>query len=503
MPRLSLSEVRRLKNQVEKLSNKSEKGLKEVPSTWNQFAPLTSIRSGAGFVKFNPYSYQSKLVDLVTKQFTTVIVKTRQLGISETLINYFIFQCLLTPGTNCVVLSMNQQATSNLAKRCRLMIESLVGYASLETDSLQVLSFTNGSTIFFRNATINGSRGLESVKYILIDEAEFILDIGEIYKAVLPCTSMLGSDARIIINSTPGMRSGFYFDKLMSNNGDKDIIQISEDIKQGKQSSEFFVDDVGWGKAIIHWREHPIFSKTKDYLSGVKERFQLDDSTVQREYNLSFQDSAEAVFSPAIISAACEGKMVKTARDKGEYYIGIDPSAAGKDYFVATVLEWKDGKLTLVELYRKRKETTQVHQYNLGKLFEKYKPELVSIEVNSIGQPLLEQLTLDNPKVAFEAVKTTASSKPTMIGRLLMILEDNSLKLSEDDIIVQELLSFQRKDNKYAAVEGKTDDIVMSLAINLVNCPWTLGSVDFLTPTIGDDNIEERKERLLNVASIF
>jgi len=461
-----LAEVRKFK----KLANAcNDISLKAVPLRWENFSRLTQIRSGAGFIPFEAYDYQIKLSDTIDDHPTTVITKTRQLGISETIISKFIHKALLKPGYLAVVFSRNQADTSNLAKRCRGMIESIPQYAKLSSDSLQQMMFTNGSGILFRNATPNGARGIESVSDILYDEAEFVEHCEEIYKSSIPCTAMLGDDARIIINSTPGKRSGFYFDKLNQNNGSQDIIALADRVKSGELPNQYFTDSSGWAKCILHWRSHPVYSLKDDYLQHVREKFQLDEPTVQQEFNLSFSDSAESVFSPSVVRQACIDTLTKTVNKKASYFFGVDPNASitGKDYFALVVYQELDEKLSIVDYYRKRGETAESHIFSIQKLVDKYSPVTINIESNNSGHIYIEQLCLAMPDVNIEAVKTTASSKPGMISRLNMAMEQETLTLPNLDVFINEFLSFRKIGTKLEAVSGKHDDLVMALAIGL------------------------------------
>ena len=68
-----------------------------VPDSWHEFAPLCKIRSGTRYIAFHPYYYQSELIDLIEARRNTIIVKTRQLGLSEVICNYFIWKALRNP----------------------------------------------------------------------------------------------------------------------------------------------------------------------------------------------------------------------------------------------------------------------------------------------------------------------------------------------------------------------------------------------------------------------
>jgi hypothetical protein len=91
----------------------------DVPSVWLDFARMCKIRSGTQFINFEPYFYQKELVDLIEARKFTCIAKTRQLGISELICNYFVWKALRNSGYVAVILSKNQSDTSALAKRVK------------------------------------------------------------------------------------------------------------------------------------------------------------------------------------------------------------------------------------------------------------------------------------------------------------------------------------------------------------------------------------------------
>ena len=208
----------------------SKKGL---PDNWYDFACLCDIRSGASVIKFVPYEYQQTLIEKIKIHPTTVITKSRQLGLTETIANYFLFKASRNPGYLAVIFSKTQSDTSNIAKRIRRQIDSLYEYLETETDSLTDIQIKGGGRILFRNSTPNGARGLESVSDILYDEASFVEEIEEIFKSSIPCTTAVGEDARIIILSTPNGQSGWYWDKLTLNNGDRDVLNICQQVREG------------------------------------------------------------------------------------------------------------------------------------------------------------------------------------------------------------------------------------------------------------------------------
>lgn len=451
------------------LPNREDNKRSAIPDRWVDFARLTKIRSGDRVINFEPYYYQVQLVNQIEKHHTTVIAKTRQLGITETIISMFLHKALKSPGYLAVIFSKNQADTSNLAKRLRRSIQSIPNLASLKTDSLTDLEFNNGGRILFRNSTPNGARGLESVSDILFDESAFVEDISEIYAATIPTTTAVGEKAKIIILSTPNSQTGFFWDKLTSNNGDKNIWEICDDIKnENLPPCYFWTDENSWCKFLLHWLAHPVFSEQKEtYLNDIKKRFELPKIIIEQEYNLSFSHSETIVFSNDLISRAAT-KVLKDEPDynSGFHYMGIDTASTGDDYFVVSIVQHnQDEGLSLVHLYRENQKSFQYHLENILDLAEKWQPHCIAIESNGIGTIYLEKLTNLLYGFNFHDFKTTQVSKQIAIDRLLIELENNNLLLANDSTIIDEFRSFRRSGKKLGASSGKHDDIVMSLAV--------------------------------------
>lgn len=463
-----------VKNRRKLTSSNKNKGVskKGLPNNWFDFACLCDIRSGASVVKFVPYEYQKILIEQIKTHPTTVIAKTRQLGITETIANYFLFKASRNPGYLAVIFSKTQSDTSNIAKRIRRQIDSLYEYLETETDSLTDIQIHGGGRILFRNSTPNGARGLESVSDILYDEASFVEEIEEIFKSSIPCTTQVGEDARIIILSTPNGQSGWYWDKLTLNNGDRDVLSICQQVREGLISPvQSWTDSNGWCKFILHWLGHPKFSLNKDtYLQSIKSRFELPEDVIQQEYNLSFTDSDTLVFSSDMIRKNAIASY-EDSQPEAIYYMGIDTSLLGNDYTVVTVLKENEDRYELVKLYRERKKTHEYNIYRISELIEEYQPIRIGIEVNSSGQIYYEQLSGEHLNVDFEAIKTTGSSKPKMINRLSLSLEKGLIAYPNDRLIIEEFLSFRQNGIKLEAIQGKHDDIIMSLAFAVVVLP--------------------------------
>ena len=441
-----------------------------IKDNWYDFACNCKIRSGQEIVYFIPYEYQRKLIEIVERNKRIVIAKTRQLGITETICNYFLWKALSLNGYLAVIFSKTQSDTSNVAKRLRRQIESLG--VKTKTDSLTDIEFFNGGRILFRNSTPNGARGLESVSDLLFDESAFIDEIDEIYKAAIPCTTVVGDKAKIIILSTPNGQSGFYWEKLATD-FEVDVLGICEDIKVELKPSFYSLEKDGIAKVFIHWKEHPKFSLNPNYLEDIEKQYGLSKDIVEQEYNLSFTSSNTLVFNPLLVYQAVEDKEKIQLLD-GKVYFGLDTASIGSDYTVLTVVKYTKKEIGIIDFYRKNKQSSQVNILKISEYIDKYKPVKIGIETNGIGQIYLEQLsTIVNPTL-FEPYRVTQENKSELITRLSLALEKNILKLPRNTPYIKELLSFKKDGKKLEAIAGSHDDCVMSLAFAIAVTPFRI-----------------------------
>jgi len=438
-----------------------------IPELWEDFAPLTKIRSGAKIVDFIPYDYQVKLISDIEKNSLITIAKTRQLGITETISNYFLHKALKFDGYLAVIFSKTQSDTSNIAKRLRRQIESLG--VSTKTDSLTDIVFKQGGRILFRNSTAYGSRGLESVSDILFDECSFIDDIEEIYKSAIPTTSMNADKAKIILLSTPNGQSGFYYDKLQLDG--LNVIDTCKAICELNIPPYQCYSIKGKATIFIHWLAHPEYSQIENYLDLIRDKFDLSSEIVEQEYNLSFTSSDSIVFPPELIARICKGEKETIKDDSANYYIGIDCSGMGNDYTVATVLKEVEGEYFLVEWYRNRKKTSDYNILQIVNLIEKYSPQCLGIEINGLGQIYYEQL-VKLTDCQIEKITTNQSNKVGNITRLILAMEQNIISIPRNSPFYQEFFDFRSYGEQYRAISSKNDDCIMSLAITLAVTPY-------------------------------
>lgn len=305
--RSSLKDLSSIAMRLEAEKQAQQDGLEtkpmDVPDDWRDFARLCRVRSGTGITTFDPYDYQLEIVRALTTHRGSVVLKSRQMGISETAWLWFLWRACRSPGYCAALFSKRKEDTSDLARRVRLA----VGGLGLETptDNLLSIELPNGSRLLFRTAKKTDGRGIASCHDLLFDEAAFVDEIDEIYGGALPSQSMVGDAARIVVVSTPDRATGWYYDMLTMGNGDRDVVKVCQQIRdQAIAPCQIWTDTNGWAKILLHWRAHPIYGSQDDYLDRVAKLSRMPMSTVKREYDLDFGESDRAVFGVDLVKRA-------------------------------------------------------------------------------------------------------------------------------------------------------------------------------------------------------
>lgn len=479
---LTTAKIRKIEQQVQQRQQRKSQGFKAIPDDWEDFVALTTIRSGGAMVTFDPYHYQKVISKLMDEHNNIVVVKSRQLGITQIILSKFLHRATLNPAYSSMCFMRNGDDASAISRRARQMVNCLGEYVAPDSDNVGYLKLKNKGEIYFKNSNREGARSYDSVLDQLYDEAAFCENVQQIYAASSPSGALGGDNITKLIISTPSAKSGWYWDKLNADNGGIDIEELCIAIADGRVYKDipglyWFIDDAGTVKLIIHWKAHPIYSQIPNYLEYRMKQDGTDWETVLREYDLRFVDSAVAVFPSDVVRKNATSSYEEIADKHADYYCGLDTATTGGDYCTMPVLKYKNGSYSKVHLYRKRQQTSEYHLYHIGEIISKYRPRKVGVEVTGgVGTLYLEQLTKEFPETEFIAIRTTGDSKPVMISSLLLALEKGVLTYSEDSPIIDELLSFRREGKKLEAATGKNDDVVMGTAFALFVSPFNSSS---------------------------
>ena len=165
---------------------------------------------------------------------------------------------------------------------------------------------------------------------------------------------------------------------------------------------------------------------------------------------------------------------------KGRFHMGID---WGRDVDFTVVSVWDADRLTEVDIDRYNQVGWQMQRDRIVAMYEKWKPETMVAESNSIGAVNIEALqALGLPVRPFQ---TTGKSKPPLIEGLSLAIEQQKVTLLDDEMAKMELLSYQLTRLKsggysYDAPSGKHDDTVIARALAYSACSAPRFAMDWV-----------------------
>ncbi len=463
------------------------------PSTFDDFAPQLKIRSGVDIIPFTPYWFQKRIVRAINKYPKTLIVKSRQQGITETVLGEIARKTIENRGFLATVYAKSQDDTSEFADRAKLMVEDLYKKGLvLESDNKLEFNVVGGGKTLFRNSKPSKARSIPSVALAFYDEAAFSDGIAEIVEASAPSQTMLGDRARSIFVSSPNGVGTWFYDQMVADNP-VDILELIESVRAGEvEPYQEVVDNNGNCKIILHWRAHPIFGADPDYLHKEAAKSGMSWDKILQEYDLDHSQSEEVVFRAELVTSCLsknqdeDAGLMPELEDCDMFFLGVDVSGEGDDYTVAKLLGLYRGKLyEMRDGYRKHDGSSHYDVEHIDALIKRFNPTKTLVEKNNGGHIYLEDLISLNPDANIEGFYTSNSSKPNLIGRLKITMEKNILVLDDKSPAYGEISIYRKfPDGSMGAPRGggkkkkKYDDCVIAIALASVAAHSELGNLE-------------------------
>lgn len=188
----------------------------------------------------------------------------------------------------------------------------------------------------------------------------------------------------------------------------------------------------------------------------------LPELIYRQEIMAEFIDDQGGVFRRVQEAAVLDG--ISDPIDGRQYVAGVDV-ASSVDFTVVSVLDAESKEMVYKDRFNR--VDYEVLEDRLEALYKHWKLEVMIIEANSIGRPVIDHLVSRGLNIS--AFTTTNATKQTIIQGLQSAFEHGDIKIIDDPVLVGELLSFESKRNasgsySYSAPDGQHDDCVMSLA---------------------------------------
>ena len=292
--------------------------------------------------------------------------------------------------------------------------------------------FPKGGEVWIKSAN-NSLRG-EGLNLAILDEAAYIQEAAWT-KAIRPALSDREGDAMFI--STPAGRNWFW--RYWQRGQDPEYPDF--------QSWQF--------PTLTNPFINPQEIKTVER--------ELTEQVFSQEYLAQFIEDFGGVFRR--VMDAVDDCETQTPVDGHEYVFGVD-WGRHNDFTAITVLDTTTKSLVYLDRFTQIDYAIQTGR--LKALAQTFQPVQIIAELNSMGEPLVEQLIADG--LPMSGFQTTNASKEEAIRALEGAFERREIRIIGDKVLISELQAYEQNKTAsgrftFSAPEGMHDDTVMSLAL--------------------------------------
>ena len=434
------------------------------------------IQTSEGRMLFNPYLFQEKLLFLLSKHDRTIILKSRQLGITTLSAAYALWLMIFKKDQSILALAPTQEKARNIVDKVRFSYDELPSWlkvASLENNKLSLI-LVNGSKIKAASGASESARGY-TANVLILDEAAFIDNAEELWGSA---QQTLATGGKAIILSTPNGIGGF-FHQMWANAevGDNNFVPIK-----------------------LRWDVHP--SRTKSWREDQDK--ELGKRMASQECDCSFLSSGDTYFDSEDLEYYSQNVMdpIEMRGFQKDYWIWEYPDFTrnymvivdtakgdGSDYSTVQVLDIFSG--AQVAEYKGNMETKMLSKFAVGVALE-YNNALLIIENTGLGHSTMTDVlelgynniyyspkgdTLNTSQYMvkyydYDISKMTAGfttstkTRPEVLLAMRNYVKEHSVKINSIRT-VNEMNTFVWKNSKPQAQTGYNDDLVIPYAIGL------------------------------------
>ena len=161
-----------------------------------------------GKIPFHLYKFQEDTLRELRDFDYSIILKSRQLGISTLTAGYALWLMTFFADKNILVIATKQEVAKNLVLKTKVMYENLPSWLKLKSTEENKLSLRleNGSQIKATSSSGDAGRS-EALSLLIIDEAAFIGNVEDIW---ISAQQTLATGGGAIILSTPNGTGNFF-----------------------------------------------------------------------------------------------------------------------------------------------------------------------------------------------------------------------------------------------------------------------------------------------------
>lgn len=463
-----------------------------------------------GLIPFKLFDYQEDLIRNYMKHRFNVILKARQLGISEVSAAFAAWLMIFRRQRTVVVIATKESVAKNLLKKISTAIKSVPKWLVSKSDrrSWVRLSSDNKTSVELDNGSVakalaskEDAGHSEAVSFFIVDEASRIPKLNELWKGVYHTVQTGG---RLAMISTPNGVGGLFH-------------QVWDDAVNG--DNEFHPTKLMWWVHPEHIRDEEGHIDLQDdpYRTGYKtsswfrketKAANLSPRQIAEQLECNFNSSGDTVISPDDLEWIASNTLEPTAKNyDSRWFVWHDP-ARDERYHISCDVARGDGRDFCAAIAWKSADMSQVSEYYgkippeeyarlLCKMGQYYNNALLIIENNSLGLAVLEHVRLlgysnvyfsrKGDMRAGEAVNmqwgslntelvpgftTSTQRRQLMIDKLEEYIRNKTIHIRSKRLL-DELRTFVWTSDKRSiaakaeATHGRHDDLVIAASIGV------------------------------------
>jgi hypothetical protein len=424
-----------------------------------------------GRIFFQLYPFQEKVLTHFQNNPYSIVLKSRQLGLSTLAAGYSLWLMLFHKDKNVLTLATTQATARNLVTKVQFMYDNLPTWLKIDAVEKNKLSLrlSNGSKITAKSSNSDSARS-EAVSLLLVDEAAFIENIAETWASA---QQTLATGGGAIILSTPyGTGNWFHQTWVKAEQGDNNFLPIK----------------LPW---YVHPERDQAWRDAQDALLG-------DPRLAAQECDCDFATSGDTVFYGEYMEFYEQTYMKEPLERRGvdrnlwiwepvdysrSYMVIADVARGdGKDYSAFHILDIENN--TQVGEYRGQLPPKEFGHLLVGVATE-YNTALLVVENANIGWSTIETILeraysnlyysprsgnisadsyfdqYDQSSNMVPGFTMNSRTRPLVIGKFQEYFNEKAV-IIQSKRLMEEMKVFVWKNGRAEAQGGYNDDLVMS-----------------------------------------
>lgn len=434
------------------------------------------IQTTEGRMLFTPYQFQEKLLFLLNKHDRTLILKSRQLGITTLTAAYALWLIIFNKDQSILALAPTQDKAKNIVDKVRFAYANLPSWLKVPSveDNKLTLILSNGSRVKAASGASESARGY-TANVLILDEAAFIESAEDLWGSA---QQTLATGGRAIVLSTPNGVGQWFHQQWVGAEAEENNftpIRLPWSVHPSRNQKWRDDQDRELGKRLAAQECDCNFNSSGDtyfeaedieyYAQRTKDPIEMRGPN--RDYwiweyaipDRSYMVTVDTAKGDGSDSSVIQVIDVFSGSQVAEYRGDMDTKSLSK-FAVSVAIEYNQALLVVENTGVGHATMSDVLELNYNNIY--YSPKGDSLNVSSY---ITQYYDNDTSRMT-PGFTTSTKTRPEILLSFKQYIRDHSISLNSRRI-TSEMSTFIWKNSKPQAQSGYHDDCVMAYAIGM------------------------------------